>query len=69
LSGSQRGPGQQYADPNADDERHNGEPDRVHETIVGSDGRHRFRRLMLGRKVHKPFGTCSRSVNQVPDWL
>ena len=35
LSRSQPGPGEQHADPNAEDKRHNGEPDRVHETIVG----------------------------------
>jgi len=29
-------PDEQYTDPNADDKRRNGDPDRVHETIVGA---------------------------------
>jgi hypothetical protein len=35
LTCSLSDPHEQYTDPNADDERRNGDPDRVHETIVG----------------------------------
>lgn len=35
LASPQRGPREQHADPEADDERHDGDPNRVHRKIVG----------------------------------